>query len=161
MFKQNNTTGYNRFRWFSLPAETEHHIWLPPRLSASSCFLLRLLHMINGFLLRLSAWFCFLLRLLAGSRVMQTVSAGSQISRTEVSAGNKRYRGQSPRTVHHIWGLPRLSVISCFLQRLSAGRKNSGIVSAEAKHEVQSLQEAKISGIDYTLWILAYFYKKL
>ena len=35
---------------------------------------------------------------------------------------------------------------------VSAGSKSSRTVSAEAKYDGQSLQEAKIGGIDYTLW---------
>ena len=49
---------------------------------------------------------------------MRTVSAGSHLSCTEVSAGSK----------------------------------SSWTVSAEAKYDVQSMQEAKIGGINYTLW---------
>ena len=109
--------------------------------------------------------------------------------------GYKRVRQFSlpAETVGHIWLLPRLSTISCFLpwllclvnsflQRLSvwfcfllrvsagsritrtvsagrhfswtvvsAGSRRSRTVSAEAKYDGQSLQEAKISGLFYTL----------
>ena len=70
-------TGYKWVHQFTLPAETVCHIWLPPRLSVISCFLLRLLYSVNSFLQRLSVWFCFLPRLWAGSRITQIVSAGS------------------------------------------------------------------------------------
>ena len=110
-------TGYKRVCLFSLPAETVRHIWLPPRLSVISCFLLRLPSMKNGFLQRLSVWICFLPRLSAGSRITRTVSAGSYLPSTTVWAGNKR----------------------------------SWTVLAEAKYDKQSLQEAKFSGLVYTL----------
>ena len=45
---------YKRVPQFSFPAETVRHIWLPPRLSAISCFLPRLLCSGNSFLQRLS-----------------------------------------------------------------------------------------------------------
>ena len=48
-------TEYNLIRQISLPAKAVCHIWLPLRMSAISCFLPRLLCMINGFLLSLSA----------------------------------------------------------------------------------------------------------
>ena len=82
-----------------------------------SCFLPRLLYLVNGFLQRLSVRFCFLPRVSAESRITQTVSAGSHFSWTVVSAGSKRSR----------------------------------TVSADAKYDGQSLQEAKISRLDYTL----------
>ena len=47
-------TGYKRIRQFTLPAETVRCIWLPPRLSAISCFLPRLLCLVNSFLQKLS-----------------------------------------------------------------------------------------------------------
>ena len=49
---RSNTTGYKRVRLFSLPAETIRHIWLPPRLSAISCFLARIPSTKDGFLSR-------------------------------------------------------------------------------------------------------------
>ena len=52
---------------YSLPADTIHQTWLPPRLSVISCFLLRMLLVTNSFLPKLSTWFCFL------PRIMQTV----------------------------------------------------------------------------------------
>ena len=61
--------------------------------------------------------FSFLPRVSAGSRITQTVSAGSHFS----------------------------------LMVDPAGSKSSWTVSAEAKYDGQSLQEAKISGISYTL----------
>ena len=64
-----------------LSAETVCHIWLLPRLSAISCFLHRLLCLVNSFLLP---------RVLAGSRITWTVSAGSHFSWTVVSAGSRR-----------------------------------------------------------------------
>ena len=126
-------TGYKRVRQFTHPAETVCHIWLPPRLSAISCFLPRLFCLVNSFLQRLSVWFSFLPRVLAGSRITRTVSvgvsAGSRITRT-VSAGS-----------HFSWMV------------VSAGSKRSPTVSAEAKYEGQSLWEAKISGLVYILWL--------
>ena len=113
-------TGDQPVRQFPLPAETVCHIWLPPRLSAISCFLPRLLCLENSYLQRLSEWFSFLPRVSAGSRITRTVSAGSHFSWTVVSAGRKR----------------------------------SQTVSAEAKYDRQSLQEAKISWLVYTLWCL-------
>ena len=86
------TTGYKQVSQFALPAETVHHIWLPLRLSGISCFLLRLLCLVNSFLQRLSVWFSFLPRLSAGSRITRTVSAGSHFSWRVVSAGSKRSR---------------------------------------------------------------------
>ena len=74
---QSYFTGCKPVRQFSLPAETVHHIWLPPRLSTISCFLHGLPSLKNVFLPRLSALLCFLPRASAGSRIMQTVSAGS------------------------------------------------------------------------------------
>ena len=79
-------TGYELFCQFFLPAETVviigfHrnclwsvasyrdcwwsvcHTWFLPKLSVISCFLLRLLYMVNGFQLSLSKWICFLPRL--------------------------------------------------------------------------------------------------
>ena len=47
------STGYKRVCQFMLLAETVRHIWLPPRLSVISCFLLRLPSPKNGFLQRL------------------------------------------------------------------------------------------------------------
>ena len=81
-------TGYKRVCQFSLPAETVRHNWLPLRLSAISCFLPRLLCLGNSFLQRL----CDLAscQVSAGSRITQTVSAGSHFSWTVVSAGSKR-----------------------------------------------------------------------
>ena len=84
------STGYKRVRQFSLPAETVRHIWLPPRLSAISFFLPRLLCLVNSFLQRLSVWFSFLPGVSAGSRVTRTFSAGSHFSWMVVSAGRKR-----------------------------------------------------------------------
>ena len=74
------TTGYKQVHQFSLPAETVRHIWLLQRLSAISCFLPRLFCLENSFLQRLSA----------GSRITQTVTAGSHFLWMEVSAGGKR-----------------------------------------------------------------------
>ena len=85
-------TGYKRVRYFSLPAETVGHIWLPPRRSTITCFLQRLLYLVNSFLQRLYVWLCFLPRLSAGSRIAQTVSAGSHFSWTVVSTESKRSR---------------------------------------------------------------------
>ena len=51
---QNVTTGYKRVGKFSLPGETVHYIWLPPRLSVIFCLLPRLPSTKNGFLQRLS-----------------------------------------------------------------------------------------------------------
>ena len=115
-------TGYKRVRQFSLPAETVRHIWLPPSLSAIPCFLPRLLCLGNSFLQRLSVWFSFLPRDSAGSIITRTVSAGS----------------------HLLWTV------------VSAGRERSRTVSAEAKYDIQSLQEVKISGLTYTLWCCTY-----
>ena len=112
-----NLTGYKRVRQFTLPAETVRHIWLPPRLSAISYFLQRLLCSVNRFLQRLSVRFSFLPRVSAGSRITRIVSAGSNFSWTVVSSGSKRSR----------------------------------TVSAKAKYDGQSLQEARISGLVYTL----------
>ena len=112
-------TGYKWVRFFTLPADTVRRIWLPPRLSAISCFLPRLLCLVNSFLQRLSMWFSFLPRVSAGSKIARTISAGSHFSWTVVSAGSKRSR----------------------------------TTSAEAKYDGQSLQEAKISGLVYTLWL--------
>ena len=55
-------TGYKLVRQFSLPVDTVHLIWLPPR------------------------------RVSAGSNITQTVSAGSNFSRTVVLEGSKRSR---------------------------------------------------------------------
>ena len=79
------TTEYKLVRKFSHPAETVRHIWFPPRLSTISCFLPRLLCVINSFMHRPSTWFCFLPRLSAGSRVL----AGSHFSLAAVSAGSR------------------------------------------------------------------------
>ena len=47
-------TGYKLVRQFLLPAETICHFWLPPKLSAISCFLQRLLSAKKDFLLSFS-----------------------------------------------------------------------------------------------------------
>ena len=85
-FKVKYHTGYKLVRQVSLPAEPVRHIWLPPRLSAISCSLPRLLYMINGFLPNLSSCICFLS---TGSRITWTLSVGSYYSRTVVSTGSK------------------------------------------------------------------------
>ena len=63
--------------WFSLPVENVHHIWLLLRLSKISCFLPKVLHMINSFLPRLSMCFYFLPR----------VSTISHISHSKTTHG--------------------------------------------------------------------------
>ena len=83
-----NYIGYKLVRQLSLPAETVRHNWLPPRLSAITCFLPKLLSAKNGFLPKLSACLCFLPRDSAGSRITQTESAGNHLSYTTVSAGD-------------------------------------------------------------------------
>ena len=113
-----------------LPAETSHHIWLPRdcplRLYAISCFLRRLLCLVNSFLQRLSVWFSFLLRVLAGSRIMQAVSAVSHFFKTIVLTGSR-----ISRTV---------SAGSHFFQTIVlTGSRISRTVSAEAKYDGQSL----------------------
>ena len=40
--------------------------------------------------------------------------------------------------------------------QVSAGSKRSRTVSAETKYDGQSLQETKISGLVYTLWLLGF-----
>ena len=71
--------------------------------------------------------------LLPAESLLPRVSAGSRITRT-VSAG---------------------SLFSC--TAVSAGSKRSRTVSAEARYDGQSLQEAKISGLVYTLWFVGCF----
>ena len=86
-------------------------------VSVTSCFLPRLPSAKNGFMLQLSAWFCFLLRILAGSRIVQQVLAGSNLSHTAVSAGSKhRSLGGSHimRTVSAVSGNYRTRLFSVF-----------------------------------------------
>ena len=71
---------FTEYKLVSLPVETVHHMWLPPKLSAISCFLSRLLSVKNGFLLS------------AGSSITRTDSAGSLLSCTTVSTGSERLR---------------------------------------------------------------------
>ena len=97
---------------------------LSQRLSAISCFLPRLPSTKNGFMPRLlSTKNSFLQRLCDLASCRE-----SRIART-VSADS-----------HFPWTV------------VSAGSKRSRTVSVEAKYDGQSLQEAKISGLVYTLW---------
>ena len=119
------STGYKKVREFTLPAETVCHIWLPPRLSAISCLLPRLLCLVNSSLQRLSVWFSFLPRL--------------------------------GRKLNHTDSLCRKP----FFVDGSLGRKPEIM---EAKYDEKSLQEAKLSGLVYTLWSVepelgVYFYE--
>ena len=88
--------------WTSRPIhvswENIRPVWVPPRLSAISCFLPRLLCLVSSFLQRLSVWFSFLPRV---SRTVSLVSAGSKRSRT-VSAETK-YDGQSLQEAKISW----------------------------------------------------------
>ena len=75
------TSGYKLVCQFPLHAEAVCHNWLLLRLSAISCFLPRLLYMINGFLLSFRCYSASC-RDSAGSKIMQTVTAGSHFLRT-------------------------------------------------------------------------------
>ena len=81
-------TGCKRVRKVSLPAETVRHIWLPPRLSAISCFLPRLRKMASY--RKLFPKHNSLGRKqeiadsLEGSQIWRTVSAGSENWRTRL-----------------------------------------------------------------------------
>ena len=87
-------TGYKRVCQFSLPAETVHHIWLPPRLSAISCFLPRLLCSGISILQKLSVWLCCESRQEAESNGQSLQKA---IFRRRYSRQEGRDHGQSRR----------------------------------------------------------------
>ena len=125
-----STTGYKRICQFSLPAETVHHIRLPLRLSGISCFLPRLLCMENGFLQGMFVWFSF----------MPKVSAGAESHGQSLQETN--FHGWSSRQEARDHGQSERKPNSC---------KRSWTVWAEARYDGQSLQEAKISGLIYTL----------
>ena len=133
--------------------ETVHHIWLPPRLSTISCFLLRLLCLVNSFLQRLSRWFCFLPRVSAGHRITQTVSAGSHFSWTVISAGSKRsqtvsaeakYDGQSlqeAKTSGTVYTLCSLAFLSAIGLRVNTVNLYKGLISRMKKTSPQLTQD--------------------
>ena len=127
-----NKSGNLRF----LSRQTVRHTWLPPRLSAISCYLPRLLCVIKGFLARLSAWNCFLPRLSVGSSVTRTISAGSRITH-RVSAGSR-----IEQTVSEGSHFLRTTVLE--------GNERSRTVSVEAMTD--SLGRKKIGQLVYTLW---------
>ena len=113
-----STTGYKLVRQFLLPAETVRNIWLPPRLSAISCFLPRLLFA------KMSS---------CRDRLRECVSyrdcprdcASCQESRQEAES-----REQSrEETIYHV----------------QQSRQKAG--DCDAKYDGQSRQEAKIGGL--------------
>ena len=75
----------------------------------------------NGFLQRLSVWFCFLPRLSAGSRITQTVSAGSYLPSTTDSAGNKRLPTVSVEAKYdrQSWRKPNMTDSLCWKRKLA------------------------------------------
>ena len=125
-------TGYNRFRQFSLPAETVHHIWLPPRLSSTlaSC-----------------RDYCPVRELLlpAETTVLEEWLPAETV-RVTASCWESRQEAES------CWQSLQEAIYRC--TEVPTGSKSSRTVSAEARYDVQSLQEAKIGGIDYTLWCI-------
>ena len=90
------STGYKLVRQFSHPAKTGNQILLPPRLSAISFFLSRLLCVLK--LAFRHACSCILPKFSTGSRITRTVSAGSLFSLTVVLEESKetRPRGHKP-----------------------------------------------------------------